>query len=116
MRVYCDGSLTKICYIFEGSTPCIIPVTGITHNEAEYLAIISALEASQDKGIEDILLVSDSQLAIKQLNSEYAIKDKKMQRLALIAWRIAQEIGSRGGVVKFEWVPREENLAGKVLG
>lgn len=54
-----------------------------TNNFAEYMAIILALEkAAELFGYgNDIILTSDSELAVKQINGEYKIKDKYLKVL-----------------------------------
>ena len=49
-----------------------------TNNEAEYNAIILALTMINEKDIE---IISDSELAIKQINAEYKIKKPHLQKL-----------------------------------
>ena len=56
-------------------------------------------------------ILSDSELIIKQLNGEYAIRDATLEVACNEIWHLC-----RGYSVKFTWVPREENLAGKILG
>ncbi len=54
-----------------------------TNNEAEYLAIIGALGATADKygyGV-DIILYSDSQLAVRQLKGSYKVKVPELKKL-----------------------------------
>ncbi|MFZ5955025.1 MAG: ribonuclease HI family protein [Nanoarchaeota archaeon] len=49
-----------------------------TNNEAEYHAIILALENVEEKDIE---IISDSELVIKQINGQYKIKQPHLQQL-----------------------------------
>ena len=49
-----------------------------TNNEAEYSAIISALEKIKAKELE---IISDSQLVVRQLNREYKITKPHLQKL-----------------------------------
>ena len=77
-----------------------------TNNEAEYLAIINALKVFPE--VEEI--ISDSQLVVNQLTHKYSIKEERLRKLASEVWQLAQ------GKVRFTWCPREDNLAGKVLG
>jgi ribonuclease HI len=51
-----------------------------TNNEAEYLAIIKALELAK-KYAKKVHLQSDSELVIKQLNGEYRINKPHLQEL-----------------------------------
>jgi len=80
---------------------------GITNNEAEYLAVLLALQSLPG----GMTIYSDSQLVVKQLNHEWNIKEERLRRLATKVWRL-----SRGRKIKFKWIPREENKAGKYLG
>ena len=84
---------------------------GITNNQAEYLAIISALKKYVDSE-EDILIYSDSKNTVNQLNHEYAINNERLRDLAREAWLIIGKIPK----LTILWIPRNENLAGKMLG
>lgn len=52
-----------------------------TNNVAEYTAIIKALENANDYGIGSIDVVSDSQLAINQLNRVWKVKKEHLRPL-----------------------------------
>lgn len=75
--------------------------------EAEYMAIILALLNNQ----KDLDIYSDSQLVVNQLNHKWNIKNKKLRNLANSIWKM-----SDNRIVNFNWMPREKNKAGKVLG
>ncbi len=49
-----------------------------TNNEAEYEAVIEGVKEALKKGIKKLLLLSDSELVVKQLNNEYKVKNKKL--------------------------------------
>jgi len=83
----------------------------ITNNQAEYLAIIAALNHFVDSA-EEITIFSDSKNTVSQLNHEFAINNDKLRELAREAWTL---IG-KSSKVTLLWVPRKENLAGKMLG
>ena len=85
--------------------------TGITNNQAEYLAIISALKKYGDSN-EEILIYSDSKNTVNQLNHEFAINNDQLRILAQEAWSIMGKISH----LSIKWIPRKENLAGKMLG
>jgi len=84
---------------------------GITNNQAEYLAIISALKKFQNSSNE-IIIFSDSKNTVNQLNHEFAINNEQLRLLAQEAWSLIPEIPN----LKIQWIPRKENLAGKMLG
>ncbi len=52
-----------------------------TNNEAEYLALIEALDYACRNGIKNIRIFSDSELLVKQLTGEYKIKSDKLKPL-----------------------------------
>lgn len=55
------------------------PLGVATNNEAEYRAILYALEECKKRGILSPTLYSDSELVVKQLNGLYKVKDAKMR-------------------------------------
>jgi len=83
----------------------------ITNNQAEYLAIISALKKFENSS-EEIRILSDSKNTVSQLNHEFAINNEKLRELARDAWELIGKIPN----LNISWVPRKENLAGKMLG
>ena len=83
----------------------------ITNNQAEYLAIIAALKKFAESN-DEIIIYSDSKNTVNQLNHEYAINNEKLKELAREAWPIIAKFSN----LKIKWVPRSENLAGKMLG
>ena len=84
---------------------------GITNNQAEYLAIISALK-KYDISDDEIVIHSDSKNTVNQLNHEFAINNEQLRNLAREAWSIMAKFSN----LKIIWVQRAENLAGKMLG
>ena len=107
MRIFVDGNPTTVCCVLEGGRPVVKSLYWkVTSNEAEYYAVLYALY--QFPNADEIL--SDSELIVKQLNGQYALRNRRLRELAVLVWKQA------GDRVKFTWIPREENLAGKVLG
>ena len=53
----------------------------LTNNQAEYLAIISALNKYVDSN-EEIIIYSDSRNTVNQLNHEFAINNEQLRNLA----------------------------------
>ena len=85
--------------------------SGLTNNQAEYHAIITALKKFQDSSVE-ITILSDSKNTVNQLNHEFAINNEQLRILAQEAWLLIPKIPK----LKIKWIPRKENLAGKMLG
>ena len=83
----------------------------LTNNQAEYLAIISALKKFVDFD-DSITIYSDSKNTVNQLNHEFAINNEQLRNLAREAWGIIGKISH----LTIKWIPRKENLAGKMLG
>lgn len=52
-----------------------------TNNTAEYIAIIHAIKKAEDYTIGNIVLYSDSQLAIKQINGDWNIHADHLSKL-----------------------------------
>ena len=83
----------------------------ITNNQAEYHAIITALKKFVDSQ-DEVIIHSDSKNTVNQLNHEFAINNEQLKELAREAWPIIAKYSN----LKIKWVPRSENLAGKMLG
>ena len=83
----------------------------ITNNQAEYLAIISVLKKFSDMS-DEITIYSDSKNTVLQLNHEYAINNDQLRSLAREAWELIPQFKN----LTIKWIPRNKNLAGKMLG
>ena len=83
----------------------------ITNNQAEYMAIISVLKKFQGF-TDEMVIYSDSKNTVSQLNHEYAINNSQLRSLAMGAWELMAKYPN----LKIKWIPRSENLAGKMLG
>ena len=83
----------------------------ITNNQAEYLAIISALKKFVESK-KEIKIFSDSKNTVSQLNHDFAINNERLRTLAREAW----ELIAKNSKIPITWIPRKENLAGKMLG
>lgn len=51
----------------------------LTNNQAEYEALLRALEAAEPDGETEIVLYSDSELMVRQLNGQYRVKSPDLQ-------------------------------------
>jgi len=76
-----------------------------SNNEAEYRAIITALEKALKLGAKQVELHSDSELVVNQLNGRYKIKSTNLRPLYLQA---AQLLGQFDKVA-ITYIPREHN-------
>jgi|SRR3989344_7391329 len=84
---------------------------GLTNNEAEYRAVISALKkfkALFGKTLvesTEILIKSDSEFLVKQMNGEYKVLDEKIQKLFMEIWNLRMDFK----MIKFKHIAREKN-------
>ena len=111
-RIYVDGSGDgRHCWINETTNAKkVYRKSGITNNEAEYLAVYNAILENKSGDME---ILSDSKLAVNQLNGNWHIKEDRLRNLFD---KIQEIIKQKNIKVAFIWVPREENKAGKCLG
>ena len=76
-----------------------------TNNVAEYSALVAGLERAAEVGVDELEVVSDSELLVKQMRGEYKVKNRALQELFLDASRLARKIKR----VKYTAVRREHN-------
>ena len=65
-----------------------------TNNVAEYEGLMLGLEALLELGRKKIVVQSDSQLLVKQLNGEYRVKDEKLKVLHQRALALLRQFDS----------------------
>ena len=115
VSVYVDGAGGEKSglgfFIKETGESFYVEQLNITNNQAEYLAIISALKKFQNSS-DQIVIFSDSRNTVNQLNHEFAINNEQLRALAQEAWLLIPKIPQ----LEIKWIPRKENLAGKMLG
>lgn len=115
LHIYVDGSGSPYFrygyFIDETGESHMEHREGISNNEAEYLAIITALKNVVNKD-NQIVLLSDSQLVVNQITHRYGINNENLRSLAIQVWVLEKKFD------KFEirWLRRSENKAGKMLG
>ncbi len=111
--VWTDAAPTRTCYLIDGQMPIVQELNpALTVNQAEYAGLARALIAAKEEGITNLEVRTDSQLAARQLNQEYAINNPTLLKCAQGIWEYVKQFES----VVFVWIPREQNQAGKVLG
>ena len=76
-----------------------------TNNVAEYSALVAGLERAAEVGVDELEVVSDSELLVKQMRGEYKVKNRALQELFLDASRLARKIQR----VRYTAVRREHN-------
>jgi Ribonuclease HI len=97
-------------YVLETEDGTVLDARGkkigiATNNVAEYSALIAGLEAALERGITELVVVSDSELVVKQMRGEYKVKNEALRELSLEAARLARQLGK----VAYTAVKREHN-------
>jgi len=76
-----------------------------TNNVAEYSGCIAGLKKALELGKDCVHIKGDSQLVIKQLQGEYAVKAANIRPLFLEARQLLAQFDS----YHLEWIPRSQN-------
>jgi ribonuclease HI len=97
-------------YVLEAGDGTVLAAHGerigvTTNNVAEYRALIAGLEKAVELALDEIEVVSDSELLVKQMRGEYRVKNEALQQLSIEAARLARRIGK----VSYTAVRREHN-------
>ena len=111
-KIFCDSSTHEACIVIEGQKTTIIPYPKpVTNNVGEYQAVILGVEKAIQLEAKDAEILTDSLLVVNQVNGSW-----KCRMPHLLPFR--DKVGGllENSRITLEWVPREENLAGKVLG
>ena len=111
IKIYCDSSTRELCYIIEDEEPVVIEYPyAVTNNVGEYRAVIQALKAAPNYKL-DIQVITDSLLVVNQVSGIW--KRRKAELIPLCD--IIQRVLVVCPYITLSWIPREINLAGKVL-
>ncbi len=90
---------------------------GLTNNEAEYQAVILALQkfkhlfGKKVAKASEITVMSDSELLVKQLREEYKVLDEKIQKLFMELWNLRLDFKR----ISFRQIAREKNKEADAL-
>jgi len=76
-----------------------------TNNVAEYTALVKALEAVHQIGAKQLMVFSDSELLVRQINGQYKVKSEQIKPLYQQATRLLENFNSW----KIQHVTREKN-------
>ena len=111
MRIFCDSSTTEYCLVLEGQEPHIVAYSArVTNNVGEYQAVIEAVKLALSLKLKDALILTDSQLVVNQVNGMWECRQPHLLPLMDKARELL-----KGSNITLAWLPREENLAGRVL-
>ncbi len=81
------------------------PIGRATNNEAEYRAIIAALEKAISLGATRVELNSDSELVVKQINGSYRVKKDTLKPLHRRVMKLQSSLES----FAVRHIPRRQN-------
>jgi ribonuclease HI len=104
-------------YVLEAEDGTVLDARGetigvATNNVAEYRALIAGLEKAVELGIDELEVVSDSELLVKQMQGEYRVKNEALRELNDEADSLERKLGR----VRYKAVRREHNeLADKLV-
>ncbi len=76
-----------------------------TNNEAEYEAVLVALDQAAKLGAAEVVVNVDSELVARQLNNIYRVKNKRMQALVVKV----RNTETKFKKVTYKHIPREKN-------
>lgn len=79
-------------------------IANTTNNQAEYKALIAGLRAVLAEGGKSVEIRMDSELAVRQINGEYKVKNPGLKELHSEAKGLLEKISW-----KIRHVPREQN-------
>ena len=85
-------------------------IDGLTSNQAEYLAFVSAVKALPDNSTANVF--TDSQLMYSQFNNKYRVYNPEL--VALLS-QVRTVITEKQLTIDLQWIRREKNLAGKLI-
>jgi len=76
-----------------------------TNNQAEYRAVIAALEEATRLGAKQVKMNSDSQLVVRQINGEYRVKKATLKPLYQQVKRLQNLLDG----FTITYIPRQQN-------
>ena len=76
-----------------------------TNNVAEYRALVEGLRKAVEVGVDELEVVSDSELIVHQMRGEWKIKNEALK----VLWEEAQELADELAKVRYTAVRREHN-------
>ena len=97
-------------YVLEAEDGTVLAAHGetigvATNNVAEYRALVAGLEKAAALGVDELEVVSDSELLVKQMRGEYKVKNAALQELNAAAEALARRLRK----VTYTAVRREHN-------
>jgi len=79
----------------------------VTNNIAEYLALIVCIEKASQLKFRELIVHSDSELLVKQMNRKYKVRDRKLQRYFIRIFNALQRSKMKFTI---KYIPRSLNM------
>jgi uncharacterized repeat protein (TIGR04076 family) len=76
-----------------------------TNNQAEYQSLLKVLDLFEKAGAQDIAVFTDSELMVRQINNQYAVKSKPLKNL----YNQAQQKLEAFDQWEVQYIPRSQN-------
>jgi probable phosphoglycerate mutase len=81
-------------YVLESEDGHVLDARGeaigtATNNVAEYRGLIAGLESALERGVDELEVVSDSELLVRQMQGEYKVKNETLKTLQREAAELA---------------------------
>ena len=97
-------------YVLETDDGTVLDARGeaigvATNNVAEYRGLLAGLASAVERGIEELEVVSDSELLVRQMRGEYKVKSPALRELVDEAGSLARGLER----VRYTAVRREHN-------
>jgi ribonuclease HI len=97
-------------YVLETEDGTVLDARGetigtATNNVAEYRGLLAGLEAALERGVDEVEVVSDSELLVNQMRGEYKVKNETLRELVDEAHALADKLRR----VTYTAVRREHN-------
>ena len=98
-------------YVLEAEDGTVLDARGeaigvATNNVAEYRGLLAGLESALERGVDELEVVSDSELLVKQMRGEYKVKNEALRELVDEAHGLARPARSAS---RYTAVRREHN-------
>ena len=97
-------------YVLETEDGTVLDARGetigvATNNVAEYRGLLAGLEAALERGVDELEVVPDSELLVKQMRGEYKVKSETLRELVVEAHELAGKLRA----VSYTAIRREHN-------
>jgi ribonuclease H / adenosylcobalamin/alpha-ribazole phosphatase len=97
-------------YVLEGEDGTVLAAHGetigvATNNVAEYSALVAGLVKAAELGVDELEVISDSELVVNQMRGAWKVKNENLRAL----WREASRLATRFDGITYSAVRREHN-------